>query len=515
MRVIAAASIGISIPIRSQLLASGHHKDTTRRGVTGAESSVKVRAHGCAGMLPRRVFGDTPNVCVRRGLYPAIRTSCSARLVDAKGVERFAITIDESGLVAQLQVMPGPAVTAADLHAWLAAQGVVFGLDEAAVAAVAARLSDPDYLDAVVVANGTEPVCGDDGELRGGLIAGPVAGKVRDAQKIDFRERSMLPPVKKGEPVAEIVKPTAGTKGCDVRGHEVAAAAGDAHGYEFGSGVTVEGRHVVAAREGVVLVADDFVDVVQLYTHDGDVDYESGNLHTEGSFVINGSICTGFRVTASGDVIVAGDVQLGAVTAGGSVHVSQAILGCEDVVRAGADITCHHTAASRLLADRSIAVSDQVHESTLQAPRIDVLGGRGTVRGARLKARDKIHVGSAGSPAGTETVLAVAQLLEERNDHARRALKSARLDRTAGRSGKAKDVRAASKALDAERAELVRLRRRQRELMATARIRVDGTCHEGVIIRFGAAELRPETELQAVTFRWDPEASEIQIGEQT
>lgn len=465
-------------------------------------------------MLPRLLVGDTPNVRVRTGFYRPIRTSCTAPLVDAMGVERFAITIDEQGLGARLQVAPGPAVTAAELQTWLAEQGVVFGLDREALAAVASRLADPAFTDAVLVAHGTEPVGGEDGRLRGNLLAGPVAGKVHAADKIDFRERALLPPVKSGDLIADIVAPTGGTDGRDVKGNAVAAVPGKAHDCVFGDGVTVSEGHVVAARDGVVLVADGFVDVVPLHTHDSDVDYASGNLHTEGSFVINGCIRTGFCVTAAGDVIVAGDVQRGSVTAGGSVHVSQAILGCDDVVRADGDITCHHAAASRLLAEGSISVSDQVHDATLQAPRINVVGGRGTVRGASLKARDVIHVGTAGSPAGTETVLAVAQLLEERTGHARRALQSARLDRTAVRSGKAKDVRAATKALDAERAELVRLRQRQRELMGAALIRIDGTCHEGVVIRFGAAEWRPATELYAVTFRWDADVSEIQIGEQ-
>mgnify|MGYP007125883477 CR=1 FL=1 len=54
-----------------------------------------------------------------------------------------------------------------------------------------------------------------------------------------------------------------------------------------------------------------------------------------------------------------------------------------------------------------------------------------------------------------------------------------------------------------ERAEMIRLRKRQKELMASATIYVEGTCHEGVVIRFGSAELRPNLDLHGVTFRWD------------
>lgn len=440
--------------------------------------------------------------------------SCVAWLVDGRCVERFAITVDDDGMVARLLVKPGPVATIADLRAWLASEGIVAGIDDDALQGLTEGLEDQSYESELVVARGVAAVAGTDGSVRGERLGGPVAGTIDATERIDFRERALLPPIKSGEVVAEVVAATTGTHGQTVTGEVVAAECGAEHTWIFGDGVVLDGCCAKAVRDGVVVVAEEFVDVVPLYTHDADVDYYSGNLHSEGSFVINGSICTGFRVTAAGDVVVAGDIQRAAVSANGSVHVGMAIIGCEQLVRAGGDITCHHTVASRLSAGRAIVVADQVHEATLYARRIEVRAGRGVVRGARLQACDEIHVTDAGSPAGTATVLAVAQPLEERKEHADRALQAARLGRSAARARDRKSARAASRAGDAERAQLLRLRRRQRELLVDAVIRVDGTCHEGVVLRFGTVELRPEHDLHGVVFRWNAVDGNIEIGAQ-
>ena len=429
-------------------------------------------------------------------------------------VERCALTIDPTGLEARLKVKPGAAATTVQLRTWLEAEGIVSGLDQAAIDAIGVKLANPDFKDEKIVARGVAEVHGTDGELRGKMLAGPIPGRLHDSQRIDYRERAKLHPVTTGDRVVEIIAPTPGTHGKDVKGNELPATPGSPHPQRFGPGVRVADNYAVALLDGVVLATDDMLDVVKLYTHEGDVDYSCGNLHTNGSLAIGGSIGTGFSATATGDVMVGGDVQGGSVKVGGSVHVAHAILGCCDVIRAGADITCHHTAASRLAADRSIAVSDAVHEATLQAPSIAVHGDRGIVRGAKLQARDHIHVATAGTPNGAETVLAVAQLLDERVDHARHTVTSARIDRMATRTGRAKTRRAAVRASDKERAEMLRLRKRQNELMASATIQVEGTCHEGVVIRFGNVELRPNTDLHGVTFRWDGDEVAISHGEQ-
>ena len=62
---------------------------------------------------------------------------------------------------------------------------------------------------------------------------------------------------------------------------------------------------------------------------------------------------------------------------------------------------------------------------------------------------------------------------------------------------------AAVRAGDAELQLQLTLRARQREILRAAEILILGVCHQGVVLRFGDAELRPTEDLRAVRFRFD------------
>lgn len=423
---------------------------------------------------------------------------------------RIHVTVAANGMGATARVAPGAIGSPGDLHATLRLAGVVHGIDVDASRRLAARLADPNATADAVVATGTPPVPGQDGRLDGVLPAAMQVGRTDERGNVDYRERDLLRSVAAGDVVATIVSPTAGTPGRDVCGRAVPARSGRVHRQRFGNGVRREGDRLIAAHAGVVIANERLVDVVPLYTHPGDVDYRSGNLHTTGSLLVQGDVSDGFSATADGDVVVAGVVQGGGVAAGGSVHVGRGILGSADTVRAGGDITCHHATSARLVAGGEIRVADQVTDSHLQALRVRVTDGHASVRGAEVHARDLIEVGTAGAPGGTRTVLAVGDLLQERAALARQTVAAARVDRAAGRGDRGrKGVRAAVRAGDAERRGELALRLRRREILRTAEIRVRGICCPGVVLRFGDAELRPTEELRGAHFRFDLDKEQI------
>ncbi|MCB9876253.1 MAG: DUF342 domain-containing protein [Planctomycetes bacterium] len=413
---------------------------------------------------------------------------------------RIHVSIAPDGMTATARIAPGPVALPAALGEALAAAGVVHGVDEAACRSLAARLADPSTDASAQIAVGAAPQHGRDGCLEGTLLEGQRVGRPDHLGNIDYHERDLLHPIAADAKIARVVPPTDGVDGRDVRGRRLPARPGKAHRQRLGAGVRLTEGALFAAVDGVVLATDRLLDVVQLYSHNGDVDYRSGNLHSKGSLLIQGDVTEGFSATADGDVVVGGVVQGGGVRAGGSAHVGKGVLGHDDAVRAGADITCHHATAARLVAGRDIAVADQVADSQLQAQSMRIVDGRGSVRGSELRARDRIEVGTAGSPAGTTTTLIVGDLLQERAELARRTLAAARAERAErGRKG----VRAAVRAGDAELQLQLTLRARQREILRAAEILILGVCHQGVVLRFGDAELRPTEDLRAVRFRFD------------
>lgn len=425
---------------------------------------------------------------------------------------RIHIRISTDRLTAELQLRRGAAQERNQLAQALATAGVCHGVDADAVDKFAGLLANPDASGKVCIARGTTPVAGVDGKLAGPLLEPPKPGTMSGAGTINYRERGVLRPIKNGEQVASIVKPTKSQPGRDVTGKDLTSDDGKPFTQKLGPGVRRADDALFATAEGVVLATDSRIDVVPLYTHKGNVDYSSGNLHSAGSLEITGNIDSGFEATADGDIAINGAVD-GGCESGGSIDVRQGVLDMSQAVRANQDIRCKHATSARLVASKAIYIGDQALQSILHAPTVLANEGRGSVRGGEVLARECIEVCSAGAPAGTPTLLAVGQLLEERGELARRtahASREGRLAARAGSSGRAgKGVRNALRANDRAVEEQLRLRRRQREILRDATIRVTQTCHQGTTIQFGLMRLVVESELHGVLFRYDLESNTI------
>jgi len=425
------------------------------------------------------------------------------------------IQIPNDATIAEVIAVPGPACALDELRRELTAAGVHFGIDENALQGLAQRLADPGFDGTMVVAHGTPAVHGDDGSVQCHVDTRFVPGREHSDGRVDFHERGRLHPVAAEQVLGHIVPPTAGTAGTDVRARPLAARPGRPHAVRFGNGVHLEAGTLKASRGGVLLRDERQFDVVPLYQHGGDVDYRSGNLHTEGSLQIRGDVCEGFVATATGDITVGGTVQGSTVTADGSVSVAQGVLGSGAVIRAGGAISCRHATSARLQAGGAIDVGDHVTQCTVVGERIRLPRGRGAVVGGELRARQTIQLVSAGADGGAPTLLAVADLTSEQAEFVRRTQPDARMQRTAARgqrddgraAGKAR--RAAVKSTDAARDEKLRLLQLQRELLQSASIEVAGTVHAGVRLRFGTFTRQLDAPKTRTRFRWDPTRNDI------
>lgn len=430
-------------------------------------------------------------------------------------VARIRIQIAADGSLAEAIAAPGAACPLDELRRTVTTAGVVAGVDEAALQQFSQRLADPGFEGTFAIARGTAAAHGDDGRVECGLDTRLVPGQEHADGHIDFRERGRLQPIAVDQVLGHVVPPTAGTVGTDVRGRRLEPRPGRAHTVRFGQGVRLDEGRLVATRGGVLLRDERQLDVVPLHSHGGDVDYKSGNLHTEGSLEIRGDVRAGFTATAGGDVTVTGTVEGGSVTAGGSVQVSQAVLGTDAVVRAGASIGCRHATSARLVAGEAVDVGDHLTRCVVRGARIRLQHGRGAVVGGELRARHSIQCLGAGVDGGATTLLAVADVTAEQAELVRRAGPDSKAGRMAVRGqrdggradGKAR--RAAVRSTDALQDEKLRLLQAQRELLQSASVEIAGTAHAGVRIRFGTVTRQIDEPRTGIRFRWDPDRNDI------
>ena len=444
--------------------------------------------------------------------------------------ERIRIRVEGDGLAVWATVTAGPALGLEALSEVLAGAEIVAGIDEAAVALVACALAIEAAapLDFCVArGRAARDATPDVLELREPV--GPIAGRLRDDDSFDYRERRLIVPVTVGDELGRIVPGIPGEPGTDVFGHELAAKPAAALAVVLGKGVVREESGLLrAARTGARAVDKrGAIDVVALFVHAAAVDLDSGNLETEGSLAVSGDVTTAMSVRAGADLAIKGTVDAARLEAGGSIDIRGGVLGNESaLVRARGHLKLRHALSARLVAGGTLEVKRSVSNSELHAREIRV--GE-TFLGNHAYAESRITVRDAGSPAGGSCLLRAAHPLETSNDDTdaektdengarerARALLRGGPERLSAR--KSRDTRKGrgERPLAVNTPELgpQRLfRKRERELQPSARIEIQGTAHAGCRIDFGGRPLVLDESVRAKVFRFDVERNEVVVEE--
>ncbi|MFT7535824.1 MAG: hypothetical protein ACI85K_001777 [Hyphomicrobiaceae bacterium] len=412
---------------------------------------------------------------------------------------RIKIRIASDGLLAEAVVVAGSKALAIDVKQALAAAWVVFGIDAAAVEVLGQQVADPAYHGEVVLARGEAAQPTIHGLIKLELVGCSGvgvsgAGANEKDGTIDFRERNPLQAAMVDEVVGSLVMPLPGVPGRDVRGQTLKVAAVKPFAPRLGLGVRAGANGtIVANRAGVVLVKrNKFVDVVDLWKHEGDVDLRSGNLHTKGSLEITGDLQEGGTATSLGDAVIGGSVLDGCLRAAGSVAISGGVMGDKCVVTVGGDVQFHHATSAIITAEGNMRVAAQLSHCWVQANSIELLHGRGQAFGGELRASSSIKMLVAGTENGATTLVVIGTM---------DASEDVVVRRDAVKADKSVRVGEAAKASAPGRASGRNWR--------GCTILIQEVCWPGVRIQFGHEFVDIHEPLKHVGFRWDGELEEI------
>ena len=311
---------------------------------------------------------------------------------------------------------PGTPVcpSAEELDALLEQARVRHGVDREAIKRLCREWpagGDPEDR-AVALARGAPPEPGTDGIAELLFKKMPDPGKILEGDRMDFKDRDAVPQIAAGDVLARRTFPTPGKPGMSVRGRTLPAPRSSRDLLYAGSSVTVEEKEGVqiftAVQSGWARVVEDTLSVVQRFRHRGNVDYRVGNLQMEGDVELDGTVKSGFKVTATGDVYVDGAVERGAeVTADGDVVVCGGILGA--AVTAGNNLYARFIQESEVKVGRDLLVRNFVQDSQIEAHgKATVQGNEGGQRqlclvGGALAAVSGVEVASIGSAYGRKT----------------------------------------------------------------------------------------------------------------
>ena len=193
-----------------------------------------------------------------------------------------------------------------------------------------------------IVARGVDPVPEKDGELIFKFEKEVVAKPLELATgNVDYFELGLIQQAKKWQQLCVIAPPSGGVDGVNVHGEIVPFKKGFMPKFPQGKNtcISLDGLSLLAMCEGVINYKDGIVSVSEVYTVDGDVDTGTGNVEFSGDILINGDVRAGFKVSAGGNVTIAGVCEGAYIEASGNVYLKSGVIGMKTgTIKAGGDV---------------------------------------------------------------------------------------------------------------------------------------------------------------------------------
>lgn len=307
--------------------------------------------------------------------YPKVTSKITAGYSVASVDIVPLVEIAEDGMEARINLFPpDPEQDSPQLDMILLAleqQGVVYGIDSHALETVLKKLEEDGEAQLNhLIARGKAPMEGQDAYIRFEVEIGPLPGKILADGSIDFRERLMFVGVQKNQLVACRVPATKGWPGINLAGEQLEAADGKDIVVKISEDVSYcEGDGTIRATASGVLsvVGEDTIRVSQKQQINGDVDFSTGNIRSNNSVEISGSVLPGFSVSAKGNVSIGDSIQSASVVSHGNIVIKGGIIGKKSQIRVKGDADIHFVEKILLVAGGNIVIRTGAYYSSIQA----------------------------------------------------------------------------------------------------------------------------------------------------
>lgn len=278
--------------------------------------------------------------------------------------------------------------------------GVVFGISADALK----RIHSTGCESEVEVAVGKKPVNGSDAYMK---LPDRKVKEQEKLGKVNLRHVTDIWMAEKGDEVGEKVPPAPGSAGTTVTGNTVEPRPGKDFKLRAGKNTVLseDGIRVVAAADGQISVDRRLVHINPVYEVHGDLDMRTGNIMFNGNVVIQGSVPSGFRIEAKGDVYIHGAVEAAFIKSGGSVYIKYGVNGSGNgTVFADKDIEASFLNEADVTALGSVYIKKEVLHSRVEAGAcFECTQGAGLVSGGTVSAGASATMNVLGNRMYTKT----------------------------------------------------------------------------------------------------------------
>lgn len=323
------------------------------------------------------------------------------------------VQLDPKEMEAIIRVYPpfgGKAATPADVDQELTARGVVIKPEAELIELLCETAKE---VPASIRVSGTKPTAGQNATLEYLFETDTAATGPKEMEdgRVDYRELGIVRSVRKGELLVRKIPATRGESGRTVTGKEIPGLAGKdivLHGGK-GTELSEDGLELRAAIDGRPLLQGNKVVVLPVYDLPGDLDLNTGNVDFVGSVVVRGSVKSGLRIKAEGDVDIFGNVEDAQIFSKAQVRIRGGCVGRgKGEVNAGGDIVVRFAEQMTLKAGGGVKVGEALlHCQVFANNKVVVEGRKALIVGGKILAGDEVKARSIGNRYATLTQIEV------------------------------------------------------------------------------------------------------------
>lgn len=310
----------------------------------------------------------------------------------------------------------GHSLQRCDLPALIADQGIVFGIDPLAIEEAKSFLeSGEQEFKGFIIARGQAVGKSTNAFLSYDMEIGPIAGKLLENGTIDFRERRIMVAVRAGQCIATKIPAAQGVPGINVYGQETPAPVGKDLKIEVlnDAKFSRDTLQVTATKDGVLSIVND--SIIKVCSHQillGDIDYQTGNIESSNCITIRGSVQPGFRVTAGGDLEIAGEVTSARIISQGNLVVRGGITGKSSSLETQGDADINFIEQGTLKCGGMVVIRKESYYGDITAGTDIRCHQSSKIIGGNLFAEGSITTGDVGSENCRPAFLAAGVMVE-------------------------------------------------------------------------------------------------------
>lgn len=327
--------------------------------------------------------------------------------------EKMIVRVSEDGMQATCRFIPpstgGRIMSKDDILKDLDFNGIKFGIVESEIDKY---FASKQYCTDYIMAVGRKPVNGHDARIiykfNTDLKAKP---KENEDGTVDFYTLDIIASVSAGDELAELIKEDEGTVGIDVRGNERRPERVKALNFRYGRDISVseDGLHLISDISGHASLEDgDKVTVSNIFVVAKDVDISTGDITYDGNVEIKGNVINGFKISATGDVIIGGTAEGVEINAGGQIILKRGIRGMgKAVLKSGSNVVAKFMENTKVMSGGYVMADAIIHSDISAKGDVIVNNKKGYVNGGTVRSETLIRIKNAGSEMGTKTNLEV------------------------------------------------------------------------------------------------------------